>query len=31
MEAVTNIRTVKSFGNDLVLLGFLEQKLIVPA
>jgi hypothetical protein len=31
MEAVTNIRTVKSFGHDMVLLGFLEDKLKKPS
>lgn len=30
MEAVTNIRTVASFGNQKVLLNFLEDKLRLP-
>jgi ATP-binding cassette, subfamily B (MDR/TAP), member 1 len=30
-ETVTNIRTVASFGNEKILLGFLNERLKVPA
>lgn len=29
-ETVTNIRTVASFGNEEILLGFLNERLKVP-
>jgi len=30
MEAVTNIRTVASFGNDNIILDIFDKKLVEP-